>query len=96
MTLDATIYTLPKVDCHCHILDPARFAYGDDVPYRPAGQETGSADYFAQVLDAYNAQHALLVEPNSGYGSMRLPKARAVSRASPWLPMTRPCLSLRT
>lgn len=68
MSIDATIYTLPKVDCHCHILDPARFAYGDDVPYRPAGQETGSADYFAQVLDAYHARHALLVEPNSGYG----------------------------
>lgn len=68
MSTDAKIYCLPKVDCHCHILDPARFAYGDDVPYRPAGQETASADYFAQVLDAYNAHHALLVEPNSGYG----------------------------
>jgi predicted TIM-barrel fold metal-dependent hydrolase len=68
MSFDAAIYALPKIDCHCHILDPARFAYGADVPYRPAGQETGSADYFAQVLDAYSARHALLVEPNSGYG----------------------------
>jgi predicted TIM-barrel fold metal-dependent hydrolase len=69
MPFDATIYSHPKVDCHCHILDPARFAYGDDVPYRPAGQETGSADYFAHVLEAYNVRHALLVEPNSGYGA---------------------------
>lgn len=68
MSFDAAIYALPKIDCHCHILDPVTFAYGADVPYRPAGQETGSADYFAQVLDAYSARHALLVEPNSGYG----------------------------
>ncbi len=68
MSFDAAIYATPKIDCHCHILDPGRFAYGADVPYRPAGQETGSADYFAQVLAAYSARHALLVEPNSGYG----------------------------
>ncbi len=68
MSFDATIYATPKIDSHCHILDPDRFAYGDGVPYRPAGQETGSADYFAHVLDAYSVRHALLVEPNSGYG----------------------------
>jgi hypothetical protein len=49
--LDASIYTTPKVDSHCHILDPQGFAYGPDVAYRPAGQETGSADYFEHVLD---------------------------------------------
>jgi predicted TIM-barrel fold metal-dependent hydrolase len=67
--VDASIYTTPKVDCHCHVLDPERFAYASNVAYRPAGQETGSADYFAQVLDAYGVQHALLVGPNSGYGT---------------------------
>ena len=65
---DASIYSVPKVDCHCHILDPQGFAYAADVSYQPAGQETGSADYFEQVLDAYGVQHALLVGPNSGYG----------------------------
>ena len=25
----------PKIDCHNHILDPARFAYLADTPYRP-------------------------------------------------------------
>ena len=67
--LDASIYTTPKVDCHCHILDPTGFAYAADVAYRPAGQETGSADYFLQVMDAYGVQYALLVGPNSGYST---------------------------
>ncbi|MES2910047.1 MAG: amidohydrolase family protein [Pseudomonadota bacterium] len=67
--IDAAIYTQPKVDTHCHVLDPQGFAYADDVSYRPAGQETGSAAYFEQVLDAYGVQHALLVGPNSGYGT---------------------------
>jgi predicted TIM-barrel fold metal-dependent hydrolase len=69
LCMDAAIYTAPKVDCHCHVLDPQGFAYAADVSYRPAGQETGSADYFEQVLDAYGVQHALLVGPNSGYGT---------------------------
>ena len=67
--MDTSIYTTPKVDSHCHILDPKRFPYAADVAYRPPGQETGSADYFAQVLDAYGVRHALLVGPNSGYGT---------------------------
>jgi predicted TIM-barrel fold metal-dependent hydrolase len=66
--MNTSIFSSPKVDCHCHILDPNRFAYAPDVHYRPTGQETGSAGYFSQVLDAYGVQHALLVEPNSGYG----------------------------
>ena len=65
---DLSIYAAPKIDCHCHVLDPASFAYASDTAYRPAGQETGSAAYFEQVLDAYGVQHALLVGPNSGYG----------------------------
>lgn len=66
---DFALYSAPKIDCHCHILDPEGFAYAGEVSYRPAGQETGSADYFTQVLDAYRVQHALLVGPNSGYGT---------------------------
>lgn len=67
--MDTSIYAAPKVDCHCHVLDPVGFAYAEDVAYRPAGQETGSADYFSHVLEAYGVQHALLVGPNSGYGT---------------------------
>lgn len=69
MTPDFSIYAEPKIDCHCHVLDPSGFAYAPDVAYRPAGQETGSADYFGHVLDAYGVRHALLVGPNSGYGT---------------------------
>jgi predicted TIM-barrel fold metal-dependent hydrolase len=65
--LDASVYTQPKIDAHCHILDPQRFAYAQGVPYHPVGQETGSADYFTHVHAAYGVRHALLVQPNSGY-----------------------------
>jgi len=57
----------PKIDCHCHVLDPVRFPYGNASIYRPAGQEIGTAAQFTQVMDAYGVTHALLVGPNSGY-----------------------------
>jgi predicted TIM-barrel fold metal-dependent hydrolase len=59
----------PKIDCHVHVLDPANFAYGKDVAYKPAGQEIGTAAQFRQVMTAYGVKHALLVQPNSGYES---------------------------
>lgn len=63
-----SIFDLPKIDGHCHVLDPSRFAYPASVPYHPSGQEIGTADYFAHVMQAYGVRHALLVGPNSGYG----------------------------
>jgi predicted TIM-barrel fold metal-dependent hydrolase len=57
-----------KVDCHCHVLDPGIHPYRDDVKYRPAGQEIGTAVQFNALCDAYRVEHALLVGPNSGYG----------------------------
>lgn len=63
-----TIFDEPKIDTHCHVLDPARFAYAPDTAYRPAGQEQGGVDQYLQVMDAYGIRHALLVGPNSGYG----------------------------
>jgi predicted TIM-barrel fold metal-dependent hydrolase len=62
-----SIYDEAKVDCHCHVFDPARFPYGDDSVYRPAGQEIGKAAQLTRVLDAYGVRFALLVGPNSGY-----------------------------
>ena len=62
-----SIYDEPKIDCHCHVLDPARFPYGEASVYRPAGQEIGTAAQFTRVMDAYGVTHALLVGPNSGY-----------------------------
>jgi predicted TIM-barrel fold metal-dependent hydrolase len=63
-----SIFEEPKVDGHCHVLDPAHFPYNPKAAYRPQGQEIGSADYFSHVMDAYGVRHALLVGPNSGYG----------------------------
>jgi predicted TIM-barrel fold metal-dependent hydrolase len=64
-----SVFDEPKIDAHCHVLDPARFAYAPDVAYRPAGQEMGGIDAYLQVMDAYGIRHALLVGPNSGYGT---------------------------
>jgi predicted TIM-barrel fold metal-dependent hydrolase len=58
----------PKIDCHVHVLDPARFPYGANTHYRPMGQEMGTAAQLAQVMEAYGTRFALLVGPNSGYG----------------------------
>lgn len=67
--MDTTLYSAPKIDCHCHLFDPEAFSYRADAPYHPSGGEIASADYFVQVMDAYGVAHALLVGPNSGYGS---------------------------
>lgn len=63
-----SVFDEPKIDSHCHVLDPARFPYAPDVAYRPAGQEIGTLDQYRHVMDAYGIRHALLVGPNSGYG----------------------------
>jgi predicted TIM-barrel fold metal-dependent hydrolase len=60
--------SLPTVDCHVHIFDPARFPYTPHVFYRPAGPEIGTASQLGYLLDAHHVKHALLVGPNSGYG----------------------------
>ena len=62
-----SIFDEPKIDCHCHVFDPARFPYGADTFYRPAGQEIATAAQLIQVFDAYGVRHGLLVGPNSGY-----------------------------
>lgn len=61
------IFEEPKIDCHNHVLDPARFPYADDVAYRPSGQEIATRSQHSDVMDAYGVRHALLVGPNSGY-----------------------------
>jgi len=63
-----SVFDEPKIDCHCHILDPDRFPYAADVAYRPAGQEQGTLAQYFQVMEAYGIRHSLIVGPNSGYG----------------------------
>lgn len=66
--MDTAIFSTPKIDCHCHLFDPAAFPYTPGVFYQPAGGEIATAAYLAEVMDAYGVSHALLVGPNSGYG----------------------------
>ena len=64
-----SIFEEPKVDCHNHILDPLRFPYANDISYRPSGQEIGTLAQHRSTMNAYGVQHALVVGPNSGYGT---------------------------
>ena len=63
------IFDEPKIDCHAHVIDPANFPYGKDVAYKPGGQEVGTTAQFAEVMKCHGVRHALLVQPNSGYGN---------------------------
>ncbi|MHC2291966.1 amidohydrolase family protein [Bradyrhizobium barranii] len=59
----------PRIDCHIHAIDPVRFPYGADTPYRPSGQEIAPAAQLIRVFDAFDVRHALVVATNTGYGS---------------------------
>jgi predicted TIM-barrel fold metal-dependent hydrolase len=59
----------PKIDCHIHAIDPVRFPYAEDTPYRPSGQEIAPAAQLIRVLDVFDVRHALVVATNTGYGS---------------------------
>jgi len=65
----SSFFSEPKIDAHCHILEPDRFPYGEKIAYHPRGQEMGDVKYFKQLMACYNVEHALLVGPNSGYGT---------------------------
>ena len=63
------IFDEQKIDCHAHVIDPANFPFSEHVAYKPTGQEIGTTSQFRQVMKCYGVKHALLVQPNSGYGS---------------------------
>jgi predicted TIM-barrel fold metal-dependent hydrolase len=63
------IFDEPKIDCHAHVFDPVNFRYGESIGYKPSGQEIGTSVQLRQVMKTYGVKHALLVQPNSGYGS---------------------------
>jgi predicted TIM-barrel fold metal-dependent hydrolase len=63
-----SLYDEPKIDCHNHVFDPARFPYSPDAAYKPPPHEVGTAAHFLRVLDAYGVRYALVVGPTSGYG----------------------------
>jgi predicted TIM-barrel fold metal-dependent hydrolase len=78
----AQLLALPKIDAHCHVLDPKRFPYSSAVAYHPAGQEMGNAEAFRSVMDVHGVKHALLVGPNSGYGTDNRCLLDAISRGA--------------
>jgi predicted TIM-barrel fold metal-dependent hydrolase len=59
----------PKIDCHIHALDPVRFPYSAETPYRPSGQEIAPPAQLIRVFDTFDVRHALVVATNTGYGS---------------------------
>jgi predicted TIM-barrel fold metal-dependent hydrolase len=63
-----SVFQEPKIDCHVHVLDPVAFPYGKDIDYKPSGQEIGTPPQLDAVMTTCGAAHALLVQPNSGYG----------------------------
>jgi predicted TIM-barrel fold metal-dependent hydrolase len=71
----------PKIDCHVHVLDPARFPYDPATHYAPSGQEIGTAAQLDAVMATYGTRHALLVGPNSGYGLDNRCMLDAIARA---------------
>jgi predicted TIM-barrel fold metal-dependent hydrolase len=77
-----SIFAEPKIDCHNHVLDPARFPYQPDTPYRPAGQEVATAVQFRAVMDAYGVDYALMTGPNSGYGTDCRPLLDAIASSA--------------
>lgn len=55
------------IDCHAHVIDPARFRFADGPGYRPAAHEVGTVHEYIAVLDAAGIGHGLLVQPGA-YG----------------------------
>jgi predicted TIM-barrel fold metal-dependent hydrolase len=76
-----SIFDEPKVDCHNHVLDPVGFRYQRDTAYRPSGQEVATALQFRHVMDCYGVHYALVVGPNSGYGTDSRPVLDAIAKS---------------
>ena len=56
------------VDCHAHIIDPARFPFTGGRGYHPGADESGTREEYCAVLDRHGVAHGVLVQL-SGYGT---------------------------
>jgi predicted TIM-barrel fold metal-dependent hydrolase len=77
-----SIFKEPRIDCHVHVLDPVNFPYGKHIEYKPSGPEVGTPAQLRQVMQTYGVSHALLVQPNSGYGSDNTCMLDTIARGS--------------
>lgn len=69
----------PKIDCHCHVIDPARFPYRADTRYRPSGQEIAPIEQLLMMQRLCRVEHALIVGTHSGYGEDMSPVLDAIA-----------------
>ena len=76
-----SLFTRPKIDCHCHVIDPTRFPYRSDARYRPSGQEVAPFESLIRIMDLYGVRQALLVGTNTGYAEDSSPVLDALRRA---------------
>jgi predicted TIM-barrel fold metal-dependent hydrolase len=76
------IFYEPKIDCHNHIFDPVRFPYVDKIAYKPTGHEISTVEQFLQLFEAYGLHYALVVGPNSGYGTDNRCLIDAINRSN--------------
>jgi len=70
------------VDCHCHVVDPARFPYEAGTRYRPTGQEVAPVESLLRIMDGHGVRHAVIVGTNSGYGEDCSPVLDAIARGN--------------
>lgn len=68
------------IDCHCHVIDPARFPFRADSRYFPSGHEIAPFEPLRRMMDQHGVSHALLVGTNSGYGEDSSPVLDAIDR----------------
>lgn len=76
------IFDEPKIDCHCHVIDPVRFPYRPDTAYRPSGQEIAPVDHLVRMMDLHGVHHAVIVGTHSGYAEDLSPVLDAVARGA--------------
>ena len=72
----------PRIDCHCHVIDPARFPFEDETIYRPSGPEIAPVENLRRIMAQHGIEHALIVGTNSGYGTDLSPVLEALARGN--------------
>ncbi|HEX5210436.1 MAG TPA: amidohydrolase family protein [Pseudolabrys sp.] len=77
-----SVFHEPKIDCHVHVLDPVAFPYGKDIDYKPSGHEVGTPPQLDAMMQTCGVTHALLVQPNSGYGPDNACMLDAIARGN--------------